>query len=196
MKYFTADWHCYHKNIRTLASRPFDSDEEMREALINNFNSRVTNEDEVYILGDFLWKDAEINNILPRLNRKTITLICGNHDQAHLMHRKSTKFVELMKKGGFDEVYDELMIALSGYQVKLSHFPYWDKKETDEHELRYQKYRPIKGSEQFLIHGHVHAKPANRLRLKPAPALDVGVDPFSFFPVSETEILSIIQPYL
>lgn len=192
MIYLTSDQHMYHTNIRRLADRPFDSDEEMREVIINNFNSKVTKEDDVYMLGDFLWKDFRINEVMPRLNFKTATLICGNHDGAHTMHLKHEKIKDLMITSGFTEVCDEKMIKIGKYLVKLCHFPYYDPSITAEYELRYLAQRPKKGPEDFMCHGHSHSKKDKRIRLKPWLQLDVGVDAFDYFPVSEKEILEAL----
>jgi len=54
MIYFTADQHFGHANIIKLCSRPFSDVHEMDEALIENWNRRVTNGDTIYIIGDLL----------------------------------------------------------------------------------------------------------------------------------------------
>lgn len=71
MIYYTSDLHFGHKNIIQLTSRPFSSVEEMDEVLIKNWNSKVTKNDLVYILGDFTWYNSAEKNlkILERLNR-------------------------------------------------------------------------------------------------------------------------------
>lgn len=52
MIYFTADTHFGHCNVIRFCDRPFASAEEMDEAMIQNWNERVTGNDTVYILGD------------------------------------------------------------------------------------------------------------------------------------------------
>ena len=52
MIYFTADTHFGHYNVIRFCDRPFASAEEMDEAMIQNWNERVTGNDTVYILGD------------------------------------------------------------------------------------------------------------------------------------------------
>ena len=52
MIYFTADTHFGHCNVIRFCDRPFASAEEMDEAMIQNWNDRVTGNDTVYILGD------------------------------------------------------------------------------------------------------------------------------------------------
>ena len=66
MIYFTADTHFCHSNIISICERPFMNIIEMNNCLIDNWNSIVTNHDEIYILGDFLYKGTamEANGIL------------------------------------------------------------------------------------------------------------------------------------
>lgn len=78
--FFTSDLHFGHKNIIKFCNRPWDTTEEMDEALIANWNSVVGDNDIVFDLGDFAfatnrrWKD-----ILERLNGRHY-LILGNHE--------------------------------------------------------------------------------------------------------------------
>lgn len=45
MIYYTADLHLGHANIMKLSGRPFESVEEMNEALVNNWNAVVSKND-------------------------------------------------------------------------------------------------------------------------------------------------------
>ena len=78
--FFTSDTHFNHTNIIQYCQRPFKSTDEMNEAMIDNWNSIVGEDDTVFHLGDFcLGGAAEWNKILNRLNGR-IYLILGNHD--------------------------------------------------------------------------------------------------------------------
>ena len=52
MIWFTADIHYNHKNVLQYCNRPFKTIEDMNHTLIENHNSVVSDEDDVYILGD------------------------------------------------------------------------------------------------------------------------------------------------
>ena len=56
MIYYTADLHLGHENVIRYCDRPFSNAEEMGEAIVSNWNSVVREEDEVYIIGDVLFK--------------------------------------------------------------------------------------------------------------------------------------------
>ncbi len=82
MIWFTADTHFGHKNILEYTQRPFESVEQMDEALIEKWNSKVSPDDEVYHLGDVgLCPPKKLAKTLDRLNGK-IYLIKGNHDKS------------------------------------------------------------------------------------------------------------------
>lgn len=80
MKIFiTSDHHFFHGNIIKYCDRPFSSYQEMNEALINKWNSKVSPGDLVIHLGDFAFR-GKAKEIRERLNG-TIILIKGNHDR-------------------------------------------------------------------------------------------------------------------
>lgn len=80
MIYFTSDLHLGHANIVKLCDRPFSGVEEMDEALIANWNGRVTNGDDVYIAGDLIFRnDVPAERYLERLKGRK-HLVVGNHD--------------------------------------------------------------------------------------------------------------------
>ena len=72
MIYFTSDTHFFHDKIVQYCYRPFKFTDEMNEVIIERWNSRVTNKDTIYHLGDFYWSRKAnrlgIWDILSRLN--------------------------------------------------------------------------------------------------------------------------------
>ena len=54
--FFISDMHLDHEGALRHSERPFDSLDDMNEALVENWNSVVTQRDMVVIGGDFAWK--------------------------------------------------------------------------------------------------------------------------------------------
>lgn len=106
--YFIADTHFGDDNIRRYENRPFDSTEKMDAALIENWNNAVSENDEVYVLGDF-GADGHEKEILFKLNGIKY-LIKGNHDD---------KSNDYYRNAGFKEVYD-LPVLYKNFWI-LSH---------------------------------------------------------------------------
>lgn len=139
--YFIADTHFAHKNILKYSKeyRPFTSLKEHDDTIIDNCNSVVTNDDRLFILGDFdlggkKEKHSRIKNILERLHGEKI-LIPGNHDL--------DLSAETWKKLGFNKVLP--MMEYNG--CLLSHIP------VDPGEMIGQSFR---GRFLLNIHGHLH----------------------------------------
>lgn len=111
MKFYISDLHFSHKNIISMDNRPFFTVSEMNDTLINNWNSVVGNNDDVYILGDMFWNNNDIPDILPKLKGK-LYLIKGNHDRPNTVMTK--RFVCIKE---YAEIED------SGRHVVLCHYP-------------------------------------------------------------------------
>lgn len=81
MIYFTSDLHFFHDRKFIYEPRGFKSEEEMREYYIKEWQRTVTNNDDIYVAGDFcLGTDYDaIANLIKSLPGK-IHLIIGNHD--------------------------------------------------------------------------------------------------------------------
>lgn len=64
-KYFvTADTHFCHENIIKYCNRPFRDLSHMNSALIKKWNTLVSKNDYVFVLGDFSLGNAELQNRL------------------------------------------------------------------------------------------------------------------------------------
>lgn len=133
MIYFISDTHFNHINIIKYCNRPFKDIQEMNNAIINNWNEIVKNNDVVYHLGDFaLGIKEDIYDIASKLKGK-IYLVRGNHD-----NWSSTKYEEL----GFT-ILRNPPIKLDEYKLILSHTPILDKQIPTGY---------------INIHGHIHNK--------------------------------------
>ena len=136
MIYVTSDLHFGHKNIIQYENRPFKDVEEMDTKLIENWNNIVTNEDTVYVLGDFSWYRGEkTNEILKQLNGMKI-LIKGNHDKNFLDDKKFDRSL-------FVEICDYKVIKENGVHYVLFHYPI---AEFDG-----------KGKGYIHLYGHIHS---------------------------------------
>lgn len=110
MIYFIADTHFSEENIRRYENRPFKNAIEMNEKLITKWNEIVSEEDPVYVLGDFGAINQE-DFILKQLKGIKF-LVKGNHDM------NSNHYY---RKAGFQEVYD-YPIIIRNFWI-LSHEP-------------------------------------------------------------------------
>lgn len=173
MIYICSDLHFNHLNILKYEpeTRPFATIEEMNEKLIENWNSVVTAEDTVYVLGDFfMGMLTDIPKILNRLNAKEIILIRGNHD--------TKSRLEIYKELGI-VVKDIDYISYKGKYFILSHFPI-----ASEEFIR----MVIKdNSEVVSLYGHIHS---NAPKGYVNGTYHIGVDTNNLTPISLKQIWS------
>lgn len=131
MIYYIADMHFGHQNVLRFDNRPFADANQMEEALIHNWNERVTPEDTVYVLGDAFWKnEASSLQIIQHLNGHK-HLIRGNHDRVHGQLQFHWESIEQ-----YAEINDENTLVI------LSHYPIPFYKN--------QHYGAV------MLYGHVH----------------------------------------
>ena len=116
MRYYISDPHFFHGGLNIkMDMRGFSSVEEMNAYMLEKWNGRVRQNDEVIILGDLSWGNAEqTNELLQKLNGK-LYLIEGNHDR-FLTNRKfdASRFVWIKP---YAELHDR------GRKVILCHYP-------------------------------------------------------------------------
>ena len=93
MTYFTSDQHFGHYNIIRLCDRPFKTQEEMDEVLFSKWNSKIKDNDTVYILGDLFFRAAKVEPILKVLKGHK-HLIVGNHDSSWMTKVKVSDYFE------------------------------------------------------------------------------------------------------
>lgn len=106
--YFIADTHFGDSAILRYENRPFENVSHMDNELISRWNSVVSDDDRVYVLGDFGAEGYETEVISALKGKKY--LIKGNHD---------VKSNDYYRKAGFEEVYDHPII-LDNFWI-LSH---------------------------------------------------------------------------
>lgn len=142
MRYYISDLHFFHESLnQRMDKRGFDSLEEMHEYMIEKWNRKVRNNDDVVILGDFsMGRGVPTNEIAKRLNG-SLCLIEGNHDK-FLRDRKfdSSRF-EWIKP--YAEMRDEKR------KVVLSHYPVF----CYNGQYRFDKEG---NPTTYMLYGHVH----------------------------------------
>ena len=165
MKYYISDLHFDHYNIIQFCNRPFVTCQEMYETIAAKWNSKVTPEDEVYILGDvaFTNNPNKIVEMLKKLNGKKY-LVKGNHDKIMLDQR-------VMKQFEWVKMYEE--INDNDRRVVLFHFPIedWNGKFRGSYHL----FGHIHNN-WSVIHGHIPHR------------YNVSADVLDFCPMSLDEL--------
>lgn len=166
-----SDCHFNHVNILKYESETrgmFANPAEMNEKIISNWNSVVSPEDKVYVLGDFfMGKLDEIPAILERLNGE-IALIRGNHDTNNRLN--------LYRSLGI-EVKDIEYLEYKGRFFIMCHFPITNSE--------FIKLITHDNSEVVFLYGHIHS---NAPKGYVDGTYHVGMDTNNLTPISIYDI--------
>ena len=162
--FFTSDTHYNHANICRATTkwpvtsqfnfREFDSLEHMNQALVDNINSKVGQNDVLIPLGDWSFGGFEyIRKFRERIICKNIHLILGNHDH-HIENNKEN--IQSL----FLSVSHYNTLVLGKRNIKLMHYPIdsWD------------------GLNKGNIHLHGHCHLPNDIKMGKGKRMDVGMD--------------------
>lgn len=134
MNFYTSDLHFGHKAMIKWDKRPFNDVEEMDAQMIARWNAKVSEKDNVYILGDFTYRSAHDPVwYLQQLKGKK-HLIVGNHDKKMLKDQDAMKL--------FKSVERIMDIVDCGTRLHMCHFPMmvWEGKQFGH----------------IHLHGHLH----------------------------------------
>lgn len=159
MIYFTSDLHAFHKNIILYDHLPFKNLEDYRAHITHAWNNTVSDEDEIYLLGDTCvgGTNGQIKLFLEQLNG-TKYLIKGNHEK------------EIMKcsylRDMFAWIKDYFVLDYNKKRFVLFHYPI-------ESWLN-------KSHGAIHIHGHSHGK---SLQIK--NRIDVGFNTNGILSIEE-----------
>ena len=115
MQYYTADLHLGHVNCIKHDGRPFTSRDEMDKTLIQLWNNRVTNNDDIYIAGDMIYKSDKSPEWYLKQLKGRKHLIIGNHDKAILNSPEAIRYFESIEK--------MMHVTDKGRQIHICHFP-------------------------------------------------------------------------
>lgn len=168
-----SDPHFYHKNVIKYSNRPFADVDKMNATMIQNINNTVGVDDELYILGDFIFgSPTKAVSVLSQIKCLNIHYIFGNHDET-MESEEVRRFFKSMND------YKEIRVpdkdCERGYQmICLFHYPIleWN--------------RGHRGS--WMLHGHCHGNLKYPESLKNCRITDVGVDCWNYTPVSYEQL--------
>lgn len=142
--WFTSDLHFGHRNVIRFCNRPFADEKEMGQAIIQNWNNVVGDNDIVFVLGDTFWfNDSHgIKRVLSQLKGKNIYMLPGNHDDFDHYYRVDDPRIHLCQDIVVVWITEENQPK---HEVWLSHYPMmtWPHREN--------------GAYQFF--GHIHSHP-------------------------------------
>lgn len=167
MRYFTSDTHLFHRFVAELrghGGRHEDATlEAHNSAIVRAWREQVTEEDEVYLLGDATVEGKasregglELLKTLP--GRKH--LIMGNHDPIFPGKKGAAQhWPAYLEVFSTINLHSTLTLPSGGrnLEVMLSHFPYSGKgTEVPGKENAYNQWR-LRDEGAWLLHGHTHS---------------------------------------
>ncbi|MCQ2772560.1 MAG: metallophosphoesterase family protein [Bacilli bacterium] len=177
MIYYISDIHFNDQRIFDKCNRPFRDLNDFKEAMIKNWNAKVGEQDDIYVLGDIAEdSDSSSLEVFRLLNGKK-HLIVGNHD---------TNLLEAIKESAIFESIDYIsLINDSGRKVCICHYPLMDWMEFNRNGM--------------LVYGHIHNKTASngaayaqiKDYYKDKPAYNCGVDVTGYKPVTLDEMIEL-----
>ncbi len=142
MIYLTSDLHFCHDKDFIYGARGFDSADDMNRAIIENWNSIINDDDEVYVLGDLMLKDNETGLQCWNELKGIKHVILGNHD--------SNARIELYKDCPNTDILGYAApLRYKGYEFLLTHYPTLSANYDDDKDLK---------EKVINICGHVHTK--------------------------------------
>ena len=182
--WFTSDHHFGHKNIIAYCDRPFKSVDEMNKVMVERWNDVVDDCDDIFYLGDFSLDFHSVERFLPQL-KGTIHWVPGNHDAMHPMHAGHEKYIEWLEHHGVLWCGPEHEMFLDGMDLLLCHFPFGSEDHTER--ARFLDWRPTDDGRTLLC-GHIHD-----LWKVNGSMINVGVDQWDFYPVSQAQIQALVE---
>ena len=182
MIYFISDWHFNHDQEFIWKARGFNSVAEMNEEIIKRHNSVVSENDDVYVLGD-LCMSADLlgnKNLIERLNGR-LHIVYGNHDTDNRigMYLTCQNVVELC---GYATI-----LKYKKYRFYLSHYPTNTGNYDDDG-------RGLKGRTINLC-GHIHTTNEFEDMDKGQLSYHVEMDAHDCYPTSIEEIIVTLEHY-
>lgn len=186
--YLLSDTHFEHSNIIKYCDRPFDSCSKMNKAMVNNWNSKVSYNDDVLFCGDLAMSGVDTVRNLSRKLNGNMTLLVGNHDD---FSREQVPFT-VLKSTYFSHEYDG-----KKYEFYCSHWPPRYQEITNRTDSRCEpKYsNPPEWFDGWRIHGHVHNNDTKEFPFvnHTRKTVNIGVELTGYTPIGIDELIEILQ---
>ena len=115
--YLTSDLHFCHDKEFIYGPRGFKNIGNMNKAIVENWNSIVTEDDDVYVLGDLMLNNNEEGIKLIKSLHGRIHIITGNHDTNNRVAYYESAFNVVMLYPYATE------LKYKKYKFYLSHYP-------------------------------------------------------------------------
>lgn len=128
MIWITSDLHLNHDRPFIYQARGFDSVYDMNDTIIRNWNSVVSPDDDVYVLGDLMLNNNDAIKIIKNL-KGNIHIILGNHDTDERVRLYNSCWNVV-------EICYATVIKYNGYHFYLSHYPTICSNHDDDKPLR------------------------------------------------------------
>ncbi len=186
MKYFTSDTHFGHSNVIGYCNRPFHTVETMNQTILDNFREVLTEDDELYFLGDWSMH-PKYYELIREIPFKHLYFVYGNHDR----FKKLKELSEFPEFAGRVTIGKTMVCSLGAVDFFLVHRP-MDASVTSPtlcghvHE-KWLFQQPGATIQEYRYHG------PSVPRTLEQPVLNVGVDVHDFRLVSEAYILEWYQ---
>ena len=176
MIFLTSDLHFNHDREFVWKVRGFESVEEMNEVIVEKWNTVVSKDDDVYVLGDLCLGGGDVsvlaaNKVLIESLNGKLHIIRGNHDTDPRvrMYETCANVVDIVKWAD--------MLKYRGYHFYLSHFP------TLTGNLEKESLKQCTCN----LFGHTHQ--ADNFHMDMPFMYHVGVDSHNCYPVALDDII-------
>ncbi len=167
-RFISSDLHLGHRAITEKYGRPWDTVEEMNEAIIERWNERVALADQVYIVGDVGVCSARVlSELIRRLNGR-LYLVRGNHDRWRGAYKQAVI-------DRFEWIKDVYTLKYDECRTFFFHYPC------------YTWPRAHKGD--WHAHGHCHGN----LIADESTRHDVSLETHDYYPYHWDEFRGIMQ---
>lgn len=174
MIFVTSDLHLCHNKEFLYGPRGFGSIEDMNAAVVERWNGKVSEDDDVYILGDLMLCDNDTAMTLVRQLNGKIHIILGNHDTDNriALYRTLDNVIEIAYA---------TMIKYDGLRFFLTHYPC----------VTYNVPKERLKQMTISLFGHTHAK--EKFYEDKFYMYNVALDAHDLYPVSMDEVVANIR---